>query len=171
MQFIWYEQKTNGVKRIAFNNRNYSSAYFIQMITTNKNEDGDDVGMRLTVYKCYPKRELELNFSSENSPAEITMSFECIQDEDGNVMDIIELEKEELPDVEISYEEESYEEEESCNEIKDETEQEVIYKKDVVPRALSREELMEAARKAGESPEIIEDEENHITFLDYSNLL
>ena len=78
---------------------------------------------------------------------------------------------EELPDVEISYEEESYEEEESCNEIKDETEQEVIYKKDVVPRALSREELMEAARKAGESPEIIEDEENHITFLDYSNLL
>ena len=67
---------------------------------------------------------------------------------------------EELPDVEISYEEESYEEEESCNEIKDETEQEVIYKKDVVPRALSREELMEAARKAGESPEIIEDEEN-----------
>lgn len=78
---------------------------------------------------------------------------------------------EELPDVEISYKEESYEEEESCNEIKDETEQEVIYKKDVVPRALSREELMEAARKAGESPEIIEDEENHITFLDYSNLL
>ena len=78
---------------------------------------------------------------------------------------------EELPDVDISYEEESYEEEESCNEIKDETEQEVIYKKDVVPRALSREELMEAARKAGESPEIIEDEENHITFLDYSNLL
>lgn len=78
---------------------------------------------------------------------------------------------EELPDVEISYEEESYEEEESCNEIKDETEQEAIYKKDVVPRALSREELMEAARKAGESPEIIEDEENHITFLDYSNLL
>ena len=28
------------------------------------------------------------------------MSFECIQDEDGNVMDIIELEEEELPDVE-----------------------------------------------------------------------
>lgn len=70
------------------------------MITTNKNEDGDDVGMRLTVYKCYPKRELELNFSSEDSPVEITMSFECIQDEDGNVMDIIELEEEELPDVE-----------------------------------------------------------------------
>ena len=96
----YLENKTNGVKRIAFNNRNYSSAYFIQMITTNKNEDGDDVGMRLTVYKCYPKRELELNFSSEDSPAEITMSFECIQDEDGNVMDIIELEEEELPDVE-----------------------------------------------------------------------
>lgn len=34
--------------------------------------------MRLTVYKCYPKRELELSFSSEDSPAEITMSFESI---------------------------------------------------------------------------------------------
>lgn len=96
----YLENKTKDVKRISFNNRNYSSVYYIQMITTSKDEDSNDIGMRLIAYKCCPKRELELNFSSEDSPAEITMSFECIQDEDGNVMDIIELEKEELPDVE-----------------------------------------------------------------------
>ena len=64
------------MKRITFNNRNYSSVYYIQMITTNKDEDGNDVGMRLIVYKCCPKRELEIQFSSDDSPDEITMSFE-----------------------------------------------------------------------------------------------
>ena len=77
----YLEKKTDGVKRITFNNRNYSSVYYIQMITTNKDEDGNDVGMRLIVYKCCPKRELEIQFSSDDSPDEITMSFECFQDE------------------------------------------------------------------------------------------
>lgn len=91
----YLEKKTDGVKRIAFNNRNYSSVYYIQMITTNKDEDGNDVGMRLIAYKCCPKRELEIHFSSDDSPAEITMSFECFQDEDGNVMDMVAIDDDE----------------------------------------------------------------------------
>lgn len=91
----YLENKAEDVKRIAFNNRNYSSAYYIQMITASKDEDGDDVGMRLIAYKCYPKRELKINFSSDDSPAEITMSFECFQDEDGNIMDMVALDEDE----------------------------------------------------------------------------
>ncbi len=91
----YLEKKTDEVKRIAFNNRNYSSVYYIQMITTNKDEDGNDVGMRLIAYKCCPKRELEIQFSSDDSPAEITMSFECFQDEDGNIMDMVALDEDE----------------------------------------------------------------------------
>lgn len=91
----YLEKKIKNVKRITFNNRNYSSVYYIQMITTNKDEDGNDVGMRLIAYKCYLKRELEINFSSDDSPAEITMSFECFQDEDGNVMDMVAIEEDE----------------------------------------------------------------------------
>ena len=102
----YLEKKTDGVKRIAFNNRNYSSVYYIQMITTNKDEDGNDVGMRLIAYKCCPKRELEIQFSSDDSPAEITMSFECFQDEDGNVMDMVAIEdsdSEEVEDIWINF--------------------------------------------------------------------
>ncbi|WP_418766263.1 hypothetical protein [Longibaculum muris] len=102
----YLEKKTDGVKRIAFNNRNYSSVYYIQMITTNKDEDGNDVGMRLIAYKCCPKRELEIQFSSDDSPAEITMSFECFQDENGNVMDIVKIEdsdSEEVEDIWINF--------------------------------------------------------------------
>lgn len=91
----YIEKKTDGVKRITFNNRNYSSVYYIQMITTNKDEDGNDVGMRLIAYKCCPKRELEIQFSSDDSPAEITMSFECFQDENENVMDMVALDEDE----------------------------------------------------------------------------
>nr|WP_297933193.1 hypothetical protein [uncultured Lachnoclostridium sp.] len=96
----YLENKTKNVKRISFNNRNYSSVYFIQMITTNKDEDGNDIGMRLTAYKCCPKRELELNFSSDDSPMEITMSFECFQDNDGSVLDIVEMDEEESVETE-----------------------------------------------------------------------
>lgn len=87
----YLEKKAKDVKRIVFNNRNYSSVYYIQMITTNKDEDGNNVGMRLIAYKCCPKRELEIKFSSDDSPAEITISFECFQDENHNVMDIVAL--------------------------------------------------------------------------------
>lgn len=96
----YLEKKTDGVKRIAFNNRNYSSVYYIQMITTNKDEDDNDVGMRLIAYKCCPKRELEIQFSSDDSPAEITMSFECFQDENENVMDIVKIEDSDFEEVE-----------------------------------------------------------------------
>ena len=102
----YLEKKTDGVKRIAFNNRNYSSVYYIQMITTNKDEDGNDVGMRLIAYKCCPKRELEIQFYSDDSPAEITMSFECFQDENENVMDIVKIEdsdSEEVEDIWINF--------------------------------------------------------------------
>lgn len=102
----YLEKKTDGAKRIAFNNRNYSSVYYIQMITTNKDEDGNDVGMRLIAYKCCPKRELEIQFSSDDSPAEITMSFECFQDENENVMDIVKIEdsdSEEVEDIWINF--------------------------------------------------------------------
>ena len=96
----YLEKKTDGVKRITFNNRNYSSVYYIQMITTNKDEDGNDVGMRLIAYKCCPKRELEIQFSSDDSPAEITMSFECFQDENENVMDMVKIEDSDYEEVE-----------------------------------------------------------------------
>ena len=56
--------------------------------------------------KCCPKRELEIQFSSDDSPAEITMSFECFQDENENVMDIVKIEdsdSEEVEDIWINF--------------------------------------------------------------------
>ncbi|MGN0398736.1 MAG: hypothetical protein ACI4EO_01290 [Blautia sp.] len=95
--------------------------------------------------------------------------------------------EEEIPDTEMSYEE-VIDEEASCEEHPAETDSEeeveesgfdpgeepvcdISGNKEEVPLAPSKEELLEAARKAGENPEIIEDKDNHITFLDYSNLL
>ena len=87
----YLERKTDGVKRISFNNSDVSSMYFIQMITMNKTEYGEESALRLTAYKYCPKHELDITFSSDDSPAEITMSFECFQDENSNAMDIMEL--------------------------------------------------------------------------------
>ena len=102
----YLQSKTSGVKRIPFSYSDVSAMYFIQMITMNKTEDGEDSALRLTAYKCCPKRELEINFSSDDSPAEITMSFECFQDDDENIMDIMELDDDipEEDDIWINFE-------------------------------------------------------------------
>lgn len=94
----YLQNKSSGVKRISFSYSNISAMYFIQMITMNKTEDGEESAMRLTAYKCCPKRELEINFSSDDSPAEIIMSFDCFQDNDENIMDILELDDDDIPE-------------------------------------------------------------------------
>lgn len=87
----YLENKNYGIKKISFNNSNLSRAYHIQMITTNKNEYGEYIPIRLIAYKAIPKREMELSFASDGEPMEISMSFECFENENGDVLSIAEV--------------------------------------------------------------------------------
>lgn len=87
----YMEQKYYGVKKISFNNSNMSRAYHIQMLTTSKNEDGEQIPVRLIAYKAIPKREMGLSFSSDGEPMEVSMSFECFEDDNGDVLSIAEV--------------------------------------------------------------------------------
>lgn len=87
----YLEEKTAGVKKISFNNKKTPKDFFIQMETVDKDEKGNLVPVRITAYKASPNRTLDLSFSSDGDPAEIEIELSVLQNEDGNVMDIIEI--------------------------------------------------------------------------------
>ena len=87
----YLEEKTAGVKKISFNNKKTPKDFFIQMETVDKDEKGNLVPVRITAYKASPNRTLDLSFPSDGDPAEIEIELSVLQNEDGDVMDIIEI--------------------------------------------------------------------------------
>lgn len=87
----YLEEKAEGIKKISFNNKKTPKDFFIQMETVDKDEKGNLVPVRITAYKASPQRNLDLTFASDGDPAEIEISLDCLTDENGEVMDIIEI--------------------------------------------------------------------------------
>lgn len=83
--------RTKGVKRIAFNNNKLPKDYFITMKTVDKDEEGLLTPFVMTAYKASIQRNFELSFSSEGDPASVTLTFDLMEDKDGNVLDMVEL--------------------------------------------------------------------------------
>lgn len=87
----YLEEKSTGVKRVAFNNKKIPKYFYVQMSTLDKNEDGELVPVRITAYKAAPSRALDLTFSSSGDPSEVTITMNALADENGDVLDMIEL--------------------------------------------------------------------------------
>lgn len=90
----YLEKKETGVKKVSFNNKKIPKYFYVQMSTLDKNEDGEHVPMRITCYKGSPQRKLDLSFSSSGDPAEITITMDALVDENGDVLDMVEIESE-----------------------------------------------------------------------------
>ena len=91
----YLEEKTSGVKKVSFNNKKVPKDFFIQMSTLNRDENGDQIPMRLTAYKACPQRNFEISFASDGDPSTITITCDLLLDHDGNVLDMIEITSEE----------------------------------------------------------------------------
>ena len=83
------ERSTN-VKKVSFNNKKVPKDYYISMSTLDKGEDDSLTPFIITAYKASIQRNFELSFSSEGDPASITITFDLLEDANGNVMDIVE---------------------------------------------------------------------------------
>lgn len=83
--------RASGVKKISFNNKNLPKDYYITQKTLDKDEEGTLTPFIMTAYKATIQRNFELSFSSEGDPASITLTFDLLEDSDGNVFDIVEL--------------------------------------------------------------------------------
>lgn len=87
----YLEEKTAGVQKVSFNSKKVPKDFYIQMSTLDKNEQGELIPVRITAYKASPQRNLELSFASDGDPAEITITCDALVDNDGNVLDMIEI--------------------------------------------------------------------------------
>lgn len=83
--------RTSGVKKISFNNKKLPKDYYITQKTVDKDENGMLTPFVMTAYKASIQRNFELSFSSEGDPASVTLTFDLMEDKDGNVFDMIEL--------------------------------------------------------------------------------
>lgn len=83
--------RSTGVKRVSFNNKNLPKDYYITMKTVDKDEEGMLTPFIMTAYKASIQRNFELSFSSEGDPASVTLTFDLMEDKDGNVLDMVEL--------------------------------------------------------------------------------
>lgn len=84
--------RTSGVKKISFNNKKLPRDYFITQTTVDKDEQGMLTPFIMTAYKATIQRNFELSFSSEGDPASVTLTFDLLEDKDGNIFDMVELE-------------------------------------------------------------------------------
>ena len=81
----------NAVKSVTFNNKRLPKDFYITMKTLDKDEDGVLTPFLITVYKAAIQRNFELSFSSEGDPASVTLTFDTLENKDGDVMSFVEL--------------------------------------------------------------------------------
>lgn len=82
--------RTSGIKRVSFNNKKIPKDYFITMYTVDKDEDGVLTPFVITAYKASIQRNFELSFSSEGDPTSMSITFDLMEDKNGNILDMLE---------------------------------------------------------------------------------
>jgi len=82
---------SSGVKKISFSNKKVPKDYYVTMRTLDKDENDLLTPFIITAYKATVQRSWELSFTSEGDPATVTVTFELLEDKDGNIIDMIEL--------------------------------------------------------------------------------
>lgn len=83
--------KTSGVQKISFNNKLVPKDYYITQKTLDKDEEGMLTPFVMTAYKASIQRNFDLSFSSEGDPASVTLTFDLLEDKNGNILDMVEL--------------------------------------------------------------------------------
>jgi hypothetical protein len=86
----YFITKASGIQKISINDKKNPQDYFVTYYTVEKDEDGVVTPYITTGYKCKPVKAATLSYSSAGDPATITITFNCMTDKDGNLLDMIE---------------------------------------------------------------------------------
>jgi hypothetical protein len=83
--------RSTGVQKVALNNSRLPKDVTIYMDTFDKADDGNIVPFRITIKKATIQRNLDLSFSSEGDPQSITMTFDILEQDKNNFVEITEI--------------------------------------------------------------------------------
>ena len=87
----YLEEKNSGINKVTINNNKLPKDVTISMETLDKDVEGNLVPFIMNICKATIQRSIDLSFSSEGDPASITINFDILQDDEGNVLDFIEI--------------------------------------------------------------------------------
>ena len=87
------------VRKIAFNNERLPKDYYITALTVEKDEDGFLTPFKQIFYKAVAQRNFEITFSSEGDPAILTVTFDLMEDKNGEYVDFIEVYEDDYADM------------------------------------------------------------------------
>ena len=87
----YLEEKSSGINKVTINNNKLPKDVTISMETLDKDVEGNLVPFIMKIYKATIQRSIDLSFSSEGDPATLSVTFDILQDDEGNVLDFIEI--------------------------------------------------------------------------------
>ena len=87
----YLEEQSSGINKVTINNNKLPKDVTISMETLDKDVEGNLVPFIMNIYKATIQRSIDLSFSSEGDPGSVTLTYDVMQDDNGNVMDFIEI--------------------------------------------------------------------------------
>ena len=87
--------KENGVQKVTLNNKRLPKDVTIEMDTFMKDEEGNFVPFHVIVHKASLGRTLDVSFSSEGDPQEVTLTFTALEKDRDHFVDLIEITEDE----------------------------------------------------------------------------
>lgn len=93
-EVAYIKVESTGVKSIKFNNSKGTKSYYVTMLTTEKDEQDNVTAKKIICYKVKPKRSLDLSYSSEGEPISVKIDCDCLEDADGNQIEMVEYDGE-----------------------------------------------------------------------------
>lgn len=79
-----------GINKISINDAQSPQDYYVTYNTVEKDEEGIITAYTTTGYKCKPSKTADLSYSSTGDPATLTITFNCLTDKNGNLLDMVE---------------------------------------------------------------------------------
>ena len=86
--------RSTGVQTVVLNNKRLPKDVKIYMDTFDKAEDGTFVPYRIIIKKAAIKRNMDLSFSSDGDPQEVTMTFDVLEKDRDNFVELVEITEE-----------------------------------------------------------------------------
>lgn len=86
--------RSTGVQTVVLNNKRLPKDVKIYMDTFDKAEDGTFIPYRICIKKAAIKRNMDLSFSSDGDPQEVTLTFDVLEKDRDNFVELVEITEE-----------------------------------------------------------------------------
>lgn len=86
--------RSTGVQTVVLNNKRLPKDVKIYMDTFDKAEDGTFIPYRICIKKAAIKRNMDLSFSSDGDPQEVTLTFDALEQDRDNFVELVEITEE-----------------------------------------------------------------------------